>query len=308
MAPVLTKRRDLNKLVPFLLVAQSMSLTRAAGILKMPKSRVSRAIKALEKEMGVTLFLRSTRQVRLTQEGARLKSQIEEPLGVITRAFDFEESIRSKLTGRFRITAPEDVAIEILPQALGEIRKSYPEVTFEIIVTNEFVDLIKDGVDYALRVGHLKDSNLRARKIADVRSLLFVDRKARHLLKTQSIETLDGSETLSFLPLEKNGYWQVVRHKNERRDVKKLKISPRFASSNVFLITQLTQKGFGVALLPEFMGVKAQLEVLSNEWSTTSVPISLVTSHQNQSSPKYQLLAELLFKELQKVFASCDRT
>ncbi len=152
----------------FLRVAESASFTRAADLLGMPRSSVSAAVRELEGRVGARLLHRTTRSVRMTQEGrifhaycTRLVAEVESIDGL----FRQQEGPR----GRVTVDVPGRLGRLIIAPALPQFLDRYPGVDVALGMTDRAVNLAEDNVDCALRVGPLADSAMVARRIGELR-------------------------------------------------------------------------------------------------------------------------------------------
>ena len=156
---------NLNDIAVFVKVAQLESFTRAARALGMPVSTVSRKVTSLEDQLGVTLLQRTTRRLRLTAQGRAYYDQCREPL---SQLFDAESALtqtQNKPEGLLRISVPVIFAQEPFYEFLSRFLNRYPGIRADLFITNQFVDLIADNVDVAIRIGELQDSTIIAKRI-----------------------------------------------------------------------------------------------------------------------------------------------
>ncbi len=148
----------------FVKVAELGSFTRAAAHFGMGKARVSLALRALEAELGVQLLTRSTRLVRVTEEGqellprARLLVQEADELGALFRT-------QKGLRGRVRIDLPTTLAREAIIPRVPELLARHPELELVLSSTDRRLEPLQEGFDCVLRVGALGDSQLVARRL-----------------------------------------------------------------------------------------------------------------------------------------------
>jgi LysR family transcriptional regulator for bpeEF and oprC len=184
-------------------VSELGSFTKASKVLNQPKSRVSRAISKLERELGVELIRRTTRKVSLTSVGEELYKNITPHLlaiqGELTRISDKSD----EMTGKIRITTSDSFAQNILADIISIYNSKYPQVEFEMIITNEYLDLVEENIDLAFRAGKLKDSTLIQKQFIKI-SFMMVCSKTyidKHSLITD-IKDLNSHKYLSFKPLE----------------------------------------------------------------------------------------------------------
>jgi len=165
----MTEQNSLERLTGLIAFARAGSLgsfTAAARMLSVSPSAVSKSIKRLEQNLGVSLFTRTTRSLKLTPEGRDLH---ERALRLLHEAEEIEQaakSARSEPSGRLRIAAPLPIGIHLLAPALATFREKYPQVTVDLRLSDHFVDIIDEGIDVAVRIGDLPDSRLLSRSLA----------------------------------------------------------------------------------------------------------------------------------------------
>lgn len=157
----------LELLEVFIVVADSGSFAEAARLLGVVPSTVSKKISALEDELGVTVFLRTTRSLSITAEGRML---YDEARDVVSRVDAIQERLAAHTDeprGRVRITTFPDFGQLLLCRYLPEFHERYPEIEFELALTNRSVDIVGESFDVAIRYGVLPDSHLQARILGD---------------------------------------------------------------------------------------------------------------------------------------------
>ena len=162
----------------FLAVARAGSTRQAGEELGMVQTTVSRRIEALEGEVGFELFDRDTRGFRLTSDGEKLVAPAEQ---IEAAAVEFEKtthSIRSRLSGKVRLTAPPATFGSFLANLFKEFSSAHPGIEIEHMVTNEMVDLFAGEVDVAVRfTDKLLDERLVAQKLVFVSWTMFASRQ-----------------------------------------------------------------------------------------------------------------------------------
>ena len=156
----------------FVRVADSKSFSEAARRLRSSKSLVSRRVAALEAELGVRLFHRTTRSLTLTEEGRGYHAQVTRILAEIEEANRSVSQAQAKPRGRLRLSAPMSFGLLHLSPALPDFLARYPEVELDLSLNDRFVDVVDEGLDLAIRIGRLADSSLVARKLATLRLIL----------------------------------------------------------------------------------------------------------------------------------------
>ncbi|RZA22839.1 MAG: LysR family transcriptional regulator [Proteobacteria bacterium] len=159
---------EMEEVSVFVKVVELGSLTAAGKILGMPKTTVSAKLTKLERRLGVTLIQRTTRRLHVTDEGRIYYKHCAAALGELLKAEASLQARRERPQGVLKITAPIDVGHSLLPKIISQYLEKFPGTEVSMIVTNRVVDLVGEGIDLAIRVGHMKDSNLMTRKFFDV--------------------------------------------------------------------------------------------------------------------------------------------
>lgn len=295
---------DLNQVRNYVRLVQAGSFTKAAEVLKQPKSRVSRHLAALEKELGLQLVYRTTRQFQLTEVGRafyeRARGLVE---GLEALSSELVENT-SEVSGLIKITAADDVGVRQLPAVLDEFSKLYPQVRFELLLSQSYVDLVKESVDVAIRIGTLKDSSLRVRRIGTVKNI-FVATPGL-LERYRQWDDLSSLESLPFIGMTsypKIEFWRSG-------DLKKFSIKPKmiFTANNPTFQVQMALLGKGVTFVPEFLVQEhlqsGRLVHIHKNMRGNEVPISLVMPEQKEVSLKVKKFSEFAIKKLKELFAS----
>jgi DNA-binding transcriptional LysR family regulator len=156
----------------FCLAAELSSFTAAATAAGVTPAAVSRSVARLEERLGVRLFVRTTRQIRLTDGGRVYFEQCRQALSQLSEAERQVSGAQAKPSGPLRISAPTPYAHYRLLPRLGEFRRNYPDVTIDIHVSNRNIDFADEGYDLAIRGRAPADSSLIARKLEDAELVL----------------------------------------------------------------------------------------------------------------------------------------
>jgi DNA-binding transcriptional LysR family regulator len=156
----------LTGLIAFARAASLGSYTAAARALSVSPSAVSKSVQRLERHFGLRLFSRTTRSLTLTPEGRDL---LERAQRLLREAEDIEQAVvaaRAEPAGTLKVTAPLPVGVHIVAPALARFRDQYPKVKVDLRLGDQYVDLVEQGVDIAIRVGDPGDSRLIPRYLA----------------------------------------------------------------------------------------------------------------------------------------------
>jgi len=145
-------RPSLNDLSAFVAVATHRSFRRAADELGAAPSTLSHAIRALEDRIGVRLLNRTTRSVSPTQAGLQLLDRLGPVLGLLDEALVGVAAFRGRVAGSVRINAPRLAAGIIVRDVLPLMSERFPEVTVDIVVEGELIDIVSAGFDAGVRL------------------------------------------------------------------------------------------------------------------------------------------------------------
>lgn len=183
----------------FCQAAELGSFTAAANIAGVTPAAVSRSIARLEQRLGVRLFVRTTRQIRLTDGGRRYHEQCRQALQQLMEAEREVTGEQAAPAGRLRISVPTPYGHHRLLPLLPQFRQLYPDVTVEVHVSNRNIDFSEEGYDMVIRGRAPVDSTLIARKLEDAELVLVA---APSYLKRAgspaSLDELDQHECIQF--------------------------------------------------------------------------------------------------------------
>lgn len=288
----------------FVKVVQNGSFSKAAALMKIPKSTVSKAISRLEKETGTKLLLRTTRSLTLTATG---RAFYDSSLGPIQTLEDAQKSLYGKdsmLSGLVKITAPEDLGSFTIAPIVAELSRKHPELQFELVYTDTVVDLIKDGFDLAFRIGKLNESSFKAKKLGEVYLVLVA---SPGYLKTKDNikdpRDLINHDCLSYHVQQLNSRWNL----KSKKESLQIPIKARISSNQMTSIMNIAIAGGGIAFVPHYL-CKSHIdsgrlvEVLP-EWRSPGFPVSMVTPLSVASSARLKITSDRLSAAIQKALA-----
>jgi DNA-binding transcriptional LysR family regulator len=156
-----------QRLAQFSAIVRAGSISKAAATLGVGKSVLSRQLAKLEDELGARLIQRSTRRLTLTEIGDLVFTQTQEMDRAMANIEQLTEQHQSEVSGRLRVTCPRPLGQRHLVPLLVEFTRAYPKIDVVLTVDDRMVDLIAEHIDVAIRVAHLEDSTLVARKLGD---------------------------------------------------------------------------------------------------------------------------------------------
>ncbi|MGZ3696354.1 MAG: LysR substrate-binding domain-containing protein [Bdellovibrionota bacterium] len=293
---------DLNRLSLFREVVASGSFSRAAARLHMPKSRVSRHIASLEQALGVQLIYRTTRQFKLTQAGTELFQKAGPLLGELRATLDNVSCQNKEIGGLIKITVPEDIGNELMGKICHDFMTLYPRVEFGLFASNQNVDLVKDAIDLAVRIGPVRDSSMIRKKIGNVGTILVAspDFVTRHG-PIHKIEQLEGVPHLAFsVPGERKHSLRLSNGK----DTKTVRVEASFSCNNFFALRNMALLGAGFAHMPAFLVrdslASGALVHLVKDWMVASVPIQILMPQQKEVPPRIRVFIDFLADALMR--------
>jgi DNA-binding transcriptional LysR family regulator len=239
----------LPRMETFAAVAEARSFSQAARKLGLSKGAVSKAIAALEDELGARLLHRSTRNVALTEAGelfyASCRRILDEAAGAERSVRELSDSPR----GLIKVNASTAFAGLWLAPGLGEFLRQYPEVQVDLEGSDHYVDVARGGYDVVIRIGRLVDSGLIVRKLSPVR-LVFVASPAylERAGTPRKPEDLKDHPCVLYSLAEAPDRWPMQR-KGKKLPVRvhgRLKVNSDAATRGAVL------EGLGIGMLPAF--------------------------------------------------------
>jgi DNA-binding transcriptional LysR family regulator len=240
---------EITGLPVFVQVAEMQSFVAAGRILGISASAVGKSIASLEKRLGVRLFHRSTRSMRLTQEGLIFFDRCRRILNEIKSA-ELELLGAVELPrGRLRVSLP--LASGLLLPLICDFMEQYSDVELDLNFTNRNVDLIEEGFDLAIRVGALDDSRLMARRCTAFRLILvaspeYIARRGR----PSKASDLSNHDCLHFRFVRSGKVFKwPISAVPEAPDIR---LPTRLTTNENMMLIQAAKRGLGIACVPDF--------------------------------------------------------
>lgn len=284
----------------FVKIVQNGSFSRAAEILQLPKSTVSKALTRLENETGTKLLVRTTRSLTLTAAGRAFYENCMGPIQTLEEAQKSLYGADSILTGVVRLTAPEDLGNYVIAGAAGELSRKHGGLNFELIYTNEVVDLVKDGFDFAVRLGKLRESSLKAKKIGDLYLVLVAS--PAYLKNKEPIRKPQDLEKHCCLSiLETSRAWAL---QSKRGGTVNVDVKPRIRCNQMSSLMTAALAGAGVAFIPNYLCKSAiesgKLVRVLSEWQAPSRNVSLVSPLSSANSGRLKIVGDHIVEAIRK--------
>lgn len=233
----------------FVQVVESGSFSRAAEQLGMDNAAVSRSIKKLEQKLGVNLLNRTTRQLNLTEEGARYFKRVQAILQEMAAAETEILANNQKPQGVLRIDSATPIILHLLVPLIDQFRQRYPDIELVLFSSENNINLIERKVDVAIRVGHLENSSLRVRHLFNsYRRIIASPSYLQKYGTPKSVAELQAHCCLGFEGISQHNQWVVANKFGVP-----LEIKPTIAANNGETLRALCLAGNGIACLSDFM-------------------------------------------------------
>ena len=243
----------LSNLSMFVEVAKRQNFARAATVLEMPRSTLSRRIAELEKELGTPLITRTTRSFLLTEAGQACYERARRLIADATRIMEDIGVDASAMTGRLRVGVPTDLAMTIFLPMFTAFTRLHTDVSIDVVASNGNVNLANEGLDFAIQVAHqirLPDSSYHSRRIGSFKRTLFAS--GQYLQTHNSLHEPSDLERHNCVRFSQGNAQKTWALQNGRQKIE-VTVDGMFATNSVGLIAQAARDGLGIALLPQFL-------------------------------------------------------
>lgn len=285
----------------FCRAAELESFTAAANSLGLTPAAVSRSVARIESRLGARLFARSTRKIRLTDEGRLYHQECLNALHHIEQVEKLISGTKDSPTGTLKLSAPSTYAQFRLTPVIEKYRRLYPEVAIELNVSNTNIDFIQEGYDLAIRLGRPADSRLVARPLEAAKLGIYASR--RYLTRKgtpKTLEDLAEHDCIRFVmpgsgkPLA----WQLT---TQNEDTPFMPSSMITVSGDGVGAVALANSGGGLFQTYDFIAQQPQFSELTEvlqDFKGSSRNFSLVYQQNRMLSAKTRSFIDLLFDEI----------
>jgi DNA-binding transcriptional LysR family regulator len=279
----------------FVAVADLRGFAPAARKLGLSPSAVTRLVAALEERLGARLLQRTTRQVALTDVGARYMERIKRVLADVEEAEGSVQAERTRPSGRLVVSAPLGFGRLHVSPVISAYLKRYAEVSGELRLSDRMINLVEDGVDLAVRIGHLADSSLVARQVGEMRRIVVASPaylKAHSEPKTP--EAVASHATIQFGATAVPPDWRFVVDGNEIR----VAPTPRFVTNSSDAALQYAGQGGGLTRVMFYQAAEAikvgRLRIVLAKFEPPPLPIHIVYPTSRLLSAKVRTFIDLV--------------
>ena len=242
---------NLNRLSVFVALVRAGSFTAAAEQLGLTKAMVSQHLAKLERELGTTLLLRSTRRMSLTEAGTLFHADCVRLLADAEAAIARVGGNRDTPSGTLRLTTSTDYGMAVVAPALASFCQLHPQVQIDLVIGDRINDLIAERFDLAIRVGWLRDSSLHATRLGSFRQMVVATPAylATHGTPRRP-EQLATHGWIAMSVLATPLRWTFVNHAGARRTVRMKSVAQ---ANNAAAVRAMVLADAGVAVLPDYL-------------------------------------------------------
>ncbi len=290
----------------FVRVAELNNFTRAAESLGLPKGSVSRWVQQLETSMSTRLLHRSTRRVQLTQDGQVFYERCKELLANIDELESMFQSTPTTVSGKLRVDMPLTMATHLVLPRLAEFLNRYPALEIELSSTDHRVDVVREGFDCVISVGHLKDSGLIARPLGHLQVVNCASPDYLHRYGTPENPDQLGHHAMVI-------YDQALRSRAsefeylEGKELKTVKSGGAVTVNSTSTYAVACLSGLGIIQVP-LIGVRnylasGQLVSILTQFRAPPMPVTLVYPHRRHLSRRVKIFMDWLSEIMQAYIA-----
>jgi len=291
-----------SELALFALIVEAQSFNKAARLAGISPAALSKKISKLEQNLETQLLYRTTRRLSLTEAGEILYQHAKGINNQVNNAISAVSNFSEGLTGTIKMTVPTISGELLLAETVADFCHQHPNLTIDMRLENEFIDLIKEGQDLAIRTGILTDSSLIA--IPLIQSNWIVCCAPSYLTNREQPETpesLQQHNCLAYTYQTEGAYeWHFSQNKQEFC----IKISGNFATNNSQALRKAALAGYGIVYVPrcsvyEDIQAGSLIPLLTN-YKARSLGIYAVYPYTRHQSQKMRLLIEYIKNAYQK--------
>ena len=279
----------------FVAVADQRSFAAAARKLGLSPSAVTRLIAALEDRLGARLLQRTTRQVALTDAGARYLERVRRILADVEEAERTAEGERIRPSGRLVVSAPVGFGRLHVSPVISAYLARYSEVSAELRLEDRMINLVEEAIDLGVRIGHLADSTLVARHVGEMRRIVVAspDYLARRG-EPPTPQAIAAHDTIRFGATSGMADWRFHDHGRELR----IPIAPRLVTNSSDAAVRYAEQGGGLTRVLAYQAADAirdgRLTIVLAGFEFPALPIHIVYPTSRLLSAKVRAFIDLV--------------
>lgn len=291
---------QLKSMVVFAHVVEQGSLIGAAKHLSLSRAVVSYHLKKLEQQLGVKLLNRTTRSIALTDEGDAYYQRCRVIAQQAQEANQHIENLKDEPEGLVKITCPVNVGLQLIVPALNEFRALYPKIELDLMLTDDVVNIMKEGIDLAIRGAVLPDSGLQATKLTSLQNCLCASPEYLNKKGRPSHPDALAHHDWVIYKLTSN---IVILDKGNRTF--HIKVSGSISTNNAAARTAFVEAGQGIGKVPLYdAGPKinaGKLELLLPTYRLPDIDLYAVFPPGTGTSKKLRVMLDFLKSHLSNI-------
>ncbi|MBB2169376.1 LysR family transcriptional regulator [Gluconacetobacter aggeris] len=294
---------SLDRMRTFVRVAERGNLAAVARETGAGQSTITRHLRELEEALGVSLLTRTTRRTALTEEGTRYYAQCLQILCLVEQASQEMRQTRQAIAGMVRISCTAALGVLHVSRLIFAFQDQHPGIRVEFSLTDERVDLVREGVDIAIRLGPLTDSSMKLRALGESQRVLVASpdwlRRKGPLKRPEELRDLEGVR----LSRVQGSDRLVLQDQQGKHHVVpfhgRLNVDHGLAAREAFL----AGRGFGPAhrWLVDDCLQDGRLDLVLPNYRQPSVPLSMLIAPERASLTRVRLCADFLGHEIAKI-------
>lgn len=289
----------LHLMTVFVAVAEAESFAGGARRLGMSPPAVTRAVSALEERLGVRLLTRTTRIVRPTEAGLRYLEDARRIIAEIDEADEAAAGVNAEPRGRLAVTAPVLFGRMFVMPAIVEYLQRYPAVDVSALFLDRVVNLIEEGLDVGIRIGHLPDSSMKAIKVGQVRSIVCA---SPSYLDVHGEPRMPGDlrrhTLIAASGLSPTAEWKFF----EKGKPLSVRVQTRLTVTTNDAAIESAVAGFGLTRLLSYQVApylaSGQLKVVLSDYEPPPLPIHVIHREGRQSAAKVRAFVDTIVQRL----------
>lgn len=286
----------LERMRTFVRVAERGNLSAVARELGVGQSTVTRHLHELEEAIGVPLLSRTTRRVTMTDEGRRYYASSVQVLRLVEQAVDETRDARGATAGAIRISCTAALGVLHVSRLIFAFQDRYPDIGVDLSLTDERVDLVREGVDIALRLGPLTDSSMKLKALGRSRRLLVAAPEYLAKRGTPAVpEDLSHHEGIRMTNVAGSDILSLQGPGGTRHAAA---FDGRFRVDHGLAAREAVVAGRGIApahqwLVADLLAA-GRLKAILPDYSLPSVPLSMLIVPERASIARVRLLVDFL--------------
>jgi DNA-binding transcriptional LysR family regulator len=289
---------QLRAIATFVRVVEAGSLSAAARLLPSSLTSVSRQISELEQRFGTRLLLRTTRHLALTEDGRILYERARSILGELKEIETAFSRGRHEPSGRLRVGAPTLIGRLAIAPLLGEFLRRFPSLSVDLLLVDRAVDMVEEDIHLWLRVGHLPDSQLVARKLAEVQMIVcaspaYLERRG----VPRAPADLKDHDCLVFSETPGIAVWRFGR---DQKAESKVRLSGRAWANSLDALVTASEDGAGIVRVPSWQVetelAGGRLRRILREHEPAPTPVHVLFQPSRLASSKTRAFVDFLIE------------